>query len=131
MILTWKTLQSQNPLLKFYFTSLTSAILFYPQLSSIPELNIPTPITEVQKTEAPPSIAPTEPQNSRPVTVDPQPQPEEQAQNVDTVEGKVARPEYDRFVKMVQVGVPLQAVKLKLSLEGLDPNILDEILGNK
>ncbi|XP_026732395.1 WASH complex subunit 3 isoform X2 [Trichoplusia ni] len=103
-------------------------VLLEARLSSIPELNIPTPTTEVQKTEAPPSIAPTEPQNTSPVTVDPQPQPEEQAQNVDTVEGKVARPEYDRFVKMVQVGVPLQAVKLKLSLEGLDPNILDEIL---
>lgn len=40
-----------------------------------------------------------------------------------------SRPEYDRFVKMVQVGVPLQAVKLKLSLEGLDPDVFDEILG--
>lgn len=40
-----------------------------------------------------------------------------------------SRPEYDRFVKMVQVGVPLQAAKLKCSLEGLDPDVLAEILG--
>ncbi|KAG6461257.1 hypothetical protein O3G_MSEX012516 [Manduca sexta] len=38
------------------------------------------------------------------------------------------RPEYEKFVKMVQVGVPLQAVKLKVSLEGLDPNIFEAIM---
>ncbi|CAG9579106.1 unnamed protein product [Danaus chrysippus] len=36
--------------------------------------------------------------------------------------------EYERFVKMVQVGVPAEAVKLKISLEGLDPSELDRIL---
>ncbi|XP_032515059.1 WASH complex subunit 3 [Danaus plexippus] len=36
--------------------------------------------------------------------------------------------EYERFVKMVQVGVPTEAVKLKISLEGLDPSELDRIL---
>lgn len=38
------------------------------------------------------------------------------------------KPEYDKFVKMVQVGVPLQAVKLKVSLEGLDPEILEQLI---
>lgn len=123
-----------KPLLQLYIFSHSQHNLFFLQLSSIPELNTPTPTTttEVQKTEAAPAPeALTESVNTNPATADPQPQPEEQALNVDTVEGKVARPEYDRFVKMVQVGVPLQAVKLKLSLEGLEPNILDEILGNK
>ncbi|CAH0581657.1 unnamed protein product [Chrysodeixis includens] len=108
-------------------------VLLEARLSSIPELNTPSPTTtEVQKAEAAPSEAPTESQNTSPVSAEPQlQQPEEQAPNVDTIEGKVARPEYDRFVKMVQVGVPLQAVKLKLSLEGLEPKVLDEILGNK
>lgn len=32
---------------------------------------------------------------------------------------------YQKFFKMVQVGVPVQAVKLKMQNEGLDPNILD------
>lgn len=40
-----------------------------------------------------------------------------------------SRPQYDRFVKMVHVGVPLQAAKLKCAMEGLDPNVLDEIIG--
>ncbi|XP_046962565.1 WASH complex subunit 3 [Vanessa cardui] len=38
------------------------------------------------------------------------------------------KPEYERFIKMVQVGVPIDAVKLKISLEGLDPNELDKIM---
>ncbi|CAH2077190.1 unnamed protein product, partial [Iphiclides podalirius] len=39
-----------------------------------------------------------------------------------------AKPEYYRFIKMIQVGVPLGAVKLKVSLEGLDPKQLDSLL---
>lgn len=54
---------------------------------------------------------------------------EEEVQNIQEESPGIERPEYDRFVKMVQVGVPLQAVKLKVSLEGLDPNVLDTILG--
>lgn len=38
------------------------------------------------------------------------------------------RPEYNKFVKMVRVGVPLQAAKLKCALEGLDPDVLAELL---
>lgn len=40
-----------------------------------------------------------------------------------------SHPEYDRFIKMLHVGVPLQAVKLKVSLEGLDPTVFEKILG--
>lgn len=48
---------------------------------------------------------------------------------IDTEEDKEpVNLEYMRFVKMVQVGVPLQAVKLKVSMEGLDPNELDKML---
>lgn len=32
---------------------------------------------------------------------------------------------YQKFFKMVQVGVPIQAVKLKMQNEGLDPNVLE------
>lgn len=32
---------------------------------------------------------------------------------------------YQKFFKMVQVGVPVEGVKLKMQSEGLDPNILD------
>lgn len=34
-------------------------------------------------------------------------------------------PVYQQFFKMIKVGVPVAAVKLKLKNEGLDPNILD------
>lgn len=40
-------------------------------------------------------------------------------------------PEYDRFIKMVSVGVPLEAVKLKLSTEGLDPNVFAKLVSTK
>lgn len=34
-------------------------------------------------------------------------------------------PRYARYLKMVQVGVPVMAIKNKMVLEGLDPNLLD------
>lgn len=89
------------------------------QLSSIPELthNIPhTP--EVAET---PAIA--EQTNALPIE-ETNGEPEQSEDKTDSL----ARPEYDRFIKMVQVGVPVQAVKLKVSLEGLDPNVLEDIL---
>lgn len=32
---------------------------------------------------------------------------------------------YDKFFKMKQFGVPVEAVKLKMSAEGLDPTLLE------
>lgn len=32
---------------------------------------------------------------------------------------------YKKFFKMLQVGVPAQAIKMKMQVEGLDPNILE------
>lgn len=34
-------------------------------------------------------------------------------------------PRYARYLKMVQVGVPVLAIKNKMVMEGLDPNLLD------
>ncbi|KAF4530500.1 hypothetical protein B566_EDAN017517 [Ephemera danica] len=34
-------------------------------------------------------------------------------------------PQYSKYFRMVQVGVPVQAVKLKMQQEGLDPSVLD------
>lgn len=34
--------------------------------------------------------------------------------------------QYARFFRMIQVGVPVQAVRLKMQYEGLDPSILEE-----
>lgn len=95
------------------------------QLSSIPEVNNSTsPQKPIAKPE---EAAPTAPQTSE--TTEPASQdvetPVELPQSLPEPSN---RPEYDRFIKMVQVGVPLQAVKLKVSLEGLDPEVLEKIL---
>lgn len=34
-------------------------------------------------------------------------------------------PQYTRFFRMIQVGVPVQAVRLKMQSEGLDPSVLE------
>lgn len=34
-------------------------------------------------------------------------------------------PRYARYLKMVQVGVPVMAIRNKMIMEGLDPNLLD------
>ncbi|KAJ0175872.1 hypothetical protein K1T71_009031 [Dendrolimus kikuchii] len=94
-------------------------ILLESKLSSIPELNTAQTVVVTQKPEVVPQDV-TEDKN----------QIEEEVQDIQQeIQNKESRPEYDRFVKMVQVGVPLQAVKIKVNLEGLDPNVLEEILG--
>ncbi|KAK5605532.1 WASH complex subunit 3 [Crenichthys baileyi] len=35
-------------------------------------------------------------------------------------------PRYARYLKMVQVGVPIMAIRNKMIMEGLDPNLLDK-----
>ncbi|KAF7658198.1 hypothetical protein LDENG_00015960 [Lucifuga dentata] len=44
------------------------------------------------------------------------------AENVMTV---AKDPRYARYLKMVQVGVPVMAIRNKMTMEGLDPNLLD------
>lgn len=91
------------------------------QLSSIPEVNTET---DAAKPQEPVTEQPTEinEANSEQINAANENIPE----NSNTAEKM--KPEYERFVKMVQVGVPIDAVKLKISLEGLDPNELDRIL---
>jgi len=55
---------------------------------------------------------------------------EEDVEVVDENEEKVVRselenPAYAKFVRMLKVGVPLPAVKIKMKLEGLDDSLLD------
>ncbi|KAK3525673.1 hypothetical protein QTP70_004317 [Hemibagrus guttatus] len=50
------------------------------------------------------------------------PKGEPAADNVMTV---AKDPRYARYLKMVQVGVPVMAIKNKMILEGLDPSLLD------
>lgn len=94
------------------------------QLSSIPEVNtaqnVPKPEesgNENAKDEKETTQNRTEPNNEQ-TTV----------KNEPVTESILIKPEYERFIKMVQVGVPLDAVKLKISLEGLDPKEFDNIM---
>ncbi|KAL6116728.1 WASH complex subunit 3 [Pungitius pungitius] len=50
------------------------------------------------------------------------PKAEASEENVMTV---AKDPRYARYLKMVHVGVPVMAIKNKMVLEGLDPNLLD------
>ncbi|XP_041833789.1 WASH complex subunit 3 [Melanotaenia boesemani] len=50
------------------------------------------------------------------------PKAEVPAENVMTV---AKDPRYARYLKMVQVGVPAMAIRNKMVMEGLDPNLLD------
>ncbi|KAA8580300.1 hypothetical protein FQN60_005835 [Etheostoma spectabile] len=67
------------------------------------------PVRTKQPTQAAPEPATT-------------PKAEAAAEDVMTV---AKDPRYARYLKMVQVGVPVMAIKNKMVLEGLDPNLLD------
>ncbi|XP_069048913.1 WASH complex subunit 3 [Lepisosteus oculatus] len=65
--------------------------------------------------------APTEPQQ-RPAEAAEQPRSGAAGDDVLTV---AKDPRYARYLKMVQVGVPVMAIKNKMVSEGLDPSLLD------
>uniref|UniRef100_A0A665W224 WASH complex subunit 3 n=1 Tax=Echeneis naucrates TaxID=173247 RepID=A0A665W224_ECHNA len=67
--------------------------------------NLPPP----EPTQTPPEAAPLQ-------------KAEEAEENVMTV---AKDPRYARYLKMVQVGVPVMAIRNKMVMEGLDPNLLD------
>ncbi|KAF5901651.1 WASH complex subunit CCDC53 [Clarias magur] len=48
-----------------------------------------------------------------------------QGQKADNVMTVAKDPRYARYLKMVQVGVPVMAIKNKMILDGLDPSLLD------
>uniref|UniRef100_A0AAQ4PMM3 WASH complex subunit 3 n=1 Tax=Gasterosteus aculeatus aculeatus TaxID=481459 RepID=A0AAQ4PMM3_GASAC len=115
-------------------------IVFFPpeQLSSIPGLedvtiegigqhpparpNGPTATVQSQ-TNGPPAetLPPPEPTQTA-AEAAATPKAEASAENVRTV---AKDPRYARYLKMVHVGVPVMAIKNKMLLEGLDPNLLD------
>ncbi|XP_029318245.1 WASH complex subunit 3 [Cottoperca gobio] len=86
------------------------------------QANGPTSANQIQ-TEGPPVgiLPPLEPTQTAPEPAT-TPKAEAAAENVMTV---AKDPRYARYLKMVQVGVPVMAIKNKMVLEGLDPNLLD------
>ncbi|XP_026065540.1 WASH complex subunit 3 [Carassius auratus] len=69
----------------------------------------------------PPSGPPVEASQQAQVA-HPEQKTEAPAENVITV---AKDPRYARYLKMVQVGVPVMAIKNKMVMEGLDPGLLD------
>lgn len=82
--------------------------------------NGPTAASQSQ-TKSPPAVSlpPPEPTQAAP---EPAATQKAAAENVMTV---AKDPRYARYLKMVQVGVPVMAIRNKMVLEGLDPNLLD------
>ncbi|MEQ2312236.1 WASH complex subunit 3 [Ameca splendens] len=63
-----------------------------------------------------------QPDQSLPETAPPLEKAEAVLENIMTV---AKDPRYARYLKMVQVGVPVMAIRNKMIMEGLDPNLLD------
>ncbi|XP_019113586.1 WASH complex subunit 3 [Larimichthys crocea] len=115
----------------------TTLCILEAKLSSIPGLEEVTvdglsqqkpaqangPTIPNQSQEGPPAepLPPAEPAQAAPEAATTQ-KAEAAAENVMTV---AKDPRYARYLKMVQVGVPVMAIRNKMVLEGLDPNLLD------
>ncbi|XP_045768949.1 WASH complex subunit 3 [Maniola jurtina] len=97
-------------------------VLLEARLSSIPEVN--TPQKDPKPEDKNDSNSNEQDKDNK--ATEPN---EELVPQLETAIGPTAaKPEYERFIKMVQVGVPIDAVKLKISLEGLDPSEFDNIM---
>ncbi|XP_029019249.1 WASH complex subunit 3 [Betta splendens] len=86
------------------------------------QTNGPTPASQSQA-DAPTAamLPPSEPVQTAQESAQTQ-TPEAAAENGLTV---AKDPRYARYLKMVQVGVPVMAIRNKMVMEGLDPNLLD------
>lgn len=104
------------------------------KLSSIPGLEVSESenIIEIEQTKKPDLPVVNVSQNEMPQPVEKEDKPPEESEKEaepepDQTTPTSARqnPELAKYFKMVQLGVPAQAVKLKMQCEGFDPNLLD------
>lgn len=117
----------------------TTLSILEAKLSSIPGLE-DVRVEGVGVTPAPavangPVAPPTHTPQSTPSATEPVPQQpapdapsgvrEEPVEAGNSVLTVAKDPRYARYLKMVQVGVPVMAIKNKMVMEGLDPNLLD------
>ncbi|XP_059182252.1 WASH complex subunit 3 [Centropristis striata] len=114
----------------------TTLCILEAKLSSIPGLEDVTieglsqqqpaqangPSGAAQSQSEAPAAAGTPPPPQLAAETETPPKAESASENVLTV---AKDPRYARYLKMVQVGVPVMAIKNKMVLEGLDPNLLD------
>ncbi|KAK3585737.1 hypothetical protein CHS0354_020306 [Potamilus streckersoni] len=101
------------------------------KLASIPGLE---GVTAPSSSSASAGVSSSTSSNTAPQSGPPPPPPaspmpmqaEQPVEKVETQQNPVSKdPRYMRFFKMLQVGVPETAVKMKMSAEGLDPNLLN------
>lgn len=108
------------------------------KLASVPGGVVVTPSASTNPTGESPVVAPNKTEEELNVRKEPAPGPEvKQDQEEEREEGanSVAStgappgpredPQYAKYFKMVAVGVPVQAVKHKITQDGLDPSVLD------
>ncbi|XP_031439208.1 WASH complex subunit 3, partial [Clupea harengus] len=82
------------------------------------------PVAPSSHTDIP--VAPAPAPAPEPPHQPPEPASEPKVESVGSNVMTVAKdPRYARYLKMVQVGVPAMAIKNKMVIEGLDPNLLD------
>uniref|UniRef100_UPI003AACC673 WASH complex subunit 3 isoform X3 n=1 Tax=Centroberyx gerrardi TaxID=166262 RepID=UPI003AACC673 len=98
----------------------TTLSILEAKLSSIPGLEDVT-VEGVSQRQTAEANGPTASQSQTDEAA-PEQKAEAAAENVMTV---AKDPRYARYLKMVQVGVPVMAIKNKMVMEGLNPNLLD------
>ncbi|VVD03311.1 unnamed protein product [Leptidea sinapis] len=114
--------QCENKLMKFerkIEKINATMVLLETRLSSIPEVN--QHLGKTQATVIDQEISQNK-TNEESVQVDVNTRVDEEIEST-------IKPEYERFMKMLQVGVPLDAVKLKMSLEGINSVEIEKVLG--
>ncbi|XP_015260607.1 PREDICTED: WASH complex subunit CCDC53 [Cyprinodon variegatus] len=84
--------------------------------------NGPVTISQNQSDSITAGAPPSQPDQSSPEAAPAQEKAEPVPENIMTV---AKDPRYARYLKMVQVGVPVMAIRNKMIMEGLDPNLLD------
>ncbi|XP_013187272.2 WASH complex subunit 3 [Amyelois transitella] len=101
-----------------------SMVLLEARLSSIPEIQTKQVELKIQENLA---IEPTNAAdaNKSEINVVPVNKELEETKEDSNI---VIPPKYERFIKMVQVGVPLQVVKLNAGIEGLDVDLLEKFI---
>ncbi|KAI5711285.1 hypothetical protein M8J76_002935 [Diaphorina citri] len=98
-----------------------------PTIPQAPVVPNPPTSSEVESSKSESNNPTTEPAViAQPESVTPAPNQEQSQSNVtDSSQPKEVPEELKRFFKMVQFGVPVQAVKLKMKAEGFDPSLID------
>ncbi|TRZ03861.1 hypothetical protein DNTS_000494 [Danionella cerebrum] len=112
----------QRRIVAFLNQFIVHTVRFLNRFSTVCEEKLATVSLRIQQIETTLSILEAKLSQQAPVAS------QEEAKEAAPVENllTVAKdPRYARYLKMVQVGVPVMAIKNKMMMEGLDPSLLD------